>query len=184
MLDKFIQVIEENDLQPEDIQSITAQPHPVAKFPFSRENNLITEGDYCFHAGYLLACAAHRINPSRWHDPDVKQDPRIQRFLKNTDLRKVIDEQDFIMAKRENPMAYQTRMEVVAKGKTFNEKAVHPKGGWFSEEFRNTDEELIKKFTDNATKIMSLDKASKAARTIFELEKLGNAKELLVLVAP
>jgi 2-methylcitrate dehydratase PrpD len=184
VLDKFIQIIEENNLQPEDIQSITQQPHPVCQFPFETENKLITEEDYCFHGGYLLACAAHRINPSRWHDQDVKQDPRIKNFMENVDLRLVIDEKDFIMAKRENPNAYQTRIEVVAKGKTFKEKAMHPKGGWFSEEFRNTDDELIKKFTDNATKSMSLDKASKAAQSIFELEKLGNTTELLGLVAP
>lgn len=179
VLDKFIQIIEENDIQPEDVKSITYQAHPVCQFPFETGNKLTTEEDYCFHGGYLLACAANRINPTHWHEPEVKEDPRVKKFMENTEFHLVVDEKDFIMAKRENPNAYQTRIEVSAKGKTFKMKAVHPKGGWFSEEYRNTDEELIKKFIDNVRKVMPPDKARKTADAMFEIQKVKDITEVL-----
>lgn len=55
---------------------------------------------------------------------------------------------------------------------------MHPKGAWFSKELRNTDDDLVKKFTDNASRILPLNKVNNAVQTIFELEKLGNIREL------
>ena len=183
VLDKFIQIIEENDLGSEDIKKVKAQPHPLAQFRHAQENKLTTPDEYTMNPRYLLACAVHRINPSHWQDPDVKKDPSIQKFMENLDLSIIVDEEDFAKAKLEDPRAYQMRIEVVAKGKTFKKKAFHPKGGWWSDELRNTDEELVKKFINNASRILSLDKASRAAKTIFELEKLGDITELMETIS-
>lgn len=115
--------------------------------------------------------------------------------MKRLDLGVIIDEKDFTTAKRKDPGAYQQRVEVLAKGKTFKEIAVHPKGGGYvkcdgktcgvyMEELRNTDEEIIQKFTDNVTKVFSYDEAFKAAQGILELEKLENITQLMELVVP
>ena len=95
-----------------------------------------------------------------------------------------VDEKDFGLAKLEDPRSYQMRIEVVAKGKTFKAKIPYPKGFWEPPEFRNTDEELIKKFSDNASSVLPRDKVNKAAQSILDLEKLGNVAQLTEMVAP
>jgi len=106
----------------------------------------------------------------------------------------IIDEKDFATAKRKDAGAYQQRIEVIAKGKTFKERAAHPKGGGFvkcdgktcgvyMEELRNTDEELVQKFTENVSRLLPLDKARMVAQTMLELETVQNAAELMETVA-
>jgi len=184
VLDKFIQIIEENDIAPEDIERIKAQPHPVAKFRFGRENKLLTPDDYSFNTRYLLACAAYRISPAHWQDAEIRQDSRIQEFMQHPGISVAFDEEDYAQAKREEPKAYLQRIEVVAKGKTFKAKSIHPKGGWWSKEFRNTDEELISKFTDNTSRTLPMDKVKKATQDIMNLEKLSNVGVLMEVTIP
>ena len=115
--------------------------------------------------------------------------------MQKVDLDIVIDEKDFAAARRDNPGSYQQGVEVVAGGRTHAARAVHPKGGGFvkcddkacgvyMEDLRNTDEELIQKFTDNVAKVFSYDQAVGAARGILGLEKLENTSQLLDLVVP
>jgi len=92
---------------------------------------LKTPDDQCFNERYLLTCAAHRINPARWHDQEVRQSSKIQQFMRKVDLDIVIDEKDFAAAKRDDPGSYQQGVEVVAGGRTHAARAVHPKGGGF-----------------------------------------------------
>lgn len=187
VLDKFIQIMDENDLQPKDIDSIKAQPHPIGQFSFANgsANTLRSWDDYCFNGRYLLSCAAHRINPAYWHNPEVRNDPKIHEYMEwlAPKLTVVIDEGDFARTKREDPRTYMGKIEVVAKGMTFKETGPHPKGGWYEDELRNTDEELIKKFTDNSSRVLSTDQAAKAAQAILGLEKIDNVATLLKLVS-
>ena len=48
---------------------------------------------------------------------------------------------------------------------------------------RMTDAELIKKFVDNASRVLALDRIDKVVQTVLELEKLENAAEVMKLVA-
>ena len=115
--------------------------------------------------------------------------------MKRLDLGVIIDEKDFATAKRKDPGAYQQRVEVVAKGKTIKGLAVHPKGGGYvkcdgktcgvyMDELRNTDKEIIQKFTDNVTKVFSYDKAAKAAQFILAMDKLENTADLMAAFSP
>jgi thiamine kinase-like enzyme len=94
----------------------------------------------------------------------------------------VIDEADFASAKRVDPKAYQQRVEVLAKGKTFSEKSIHPKGAWWSKELKNTDEELVNKFIENASIIFSVERAKKMTKIIFRLDELDNIVELMAML--
>jgi hypothetical protein len=67
---------------------------------------------------------------------------------------------------------------------TFKETGPHPKGGWYADELRNTNEELVKKFTNNASRILPSDKTSRAAQALLELEKVENTAELMEMIAP
>jgi hypothetical protein len=117
--------------------------------------------------------------------------------MQGLDLSVIVDEEGFLTARREDSRSqhlplpdssllykYLQRIEVVAKGKTFKGRVLHSKDAWYSEKLRSSDEELVKKFTANASRILPLGKASKAAQTMLKLEKLGNAAELMEVVAP
>jgi len=188
VLDKFTKIIEENDFQPDDIEQVRTIPHPVLPNRAGwRGNTLRTPDDYCFHGPYLLACAAHRINPAHWHDPEVKHDPKILDFIKRTSP--AVDEKDFGLANPEDPRYSQMTKEptytlVVAKGKTFKEMTPYQKGRWTPDEFRATDQELVNKFIDNASRILHPDRAKEAAQTILELEKVKNVAHLIEMVCP
>jgi 2-methylcitrate dehydratase PrpD len=177
--------MEENDLQPEDIETITHRPHPVCQFEYETRNQLITEDDYAFHGGYLLACAAHRINPARWHDPEVKEDPGIMKFMQRVEFKIVIDEKKYKSLALEHPDAIPMGVEVVARGQVFKEENVHVKGTWQPEEFRNTDEELIEKFSHNSSRVLSPDKIDRVSHTILcELDTLEDITEVMEILSP
>ncbi|MFC1901804.1 hypothetical protein ACFLX3_02630 [Chloroflexota bacterium] len=184
MLDRFIQLIEGNNFQPEDIEEVVAQPHPVVQFRAWRENTLRTSEDYCFYSPYLFACAAYRITPARWHDPEVRNDPKIRDFMQRVRFSSIIDEEDYVLAQLEDPKAFLMRIELTARGKKFKEKIPYAKGRWTPDEFRNTDEELVKKFSDNASRVLTSDRAQQVAKTILELEKLDNVGRVMEALTP
>lgn len=184
VLDGFIRIIEENNFGPEDIDKIVAQPLAIVQSRLWRENTLRTPDDYSFNLLYLIACAAHRINPTHWQDPEVRHNPGIREFMQRVDFSIVADEKDFVLAKLEDPRTFQMRVELVAKGKTFREKIPYVKGAWEPEEYRNTDEELVKKFTDNTSRVLSLNRSKQAAQVMLELEGVDNVARVMEMVAP
>ena len=69
-----------------------------------------------------------------------------------------VDEKDFGIANLEDPKYYLMKMQLTARGKTFKEEIPYAKGRWTPEEFRNTDQELIGKFMDNASGVLPEDR--------------------------
>jgi len=184
VLDSFIQIIEDNDLRPEDIDSIKAQPDPINQFRLWKENKLRSPDDYHFHIPYLLACAANRINVAHWLDPEIKQKTEVNEFMQRVRVEVIINEKEFGLATLADPKSYLQGVEVLAKGKTFKVKMPHLKGVWYSDKLRNTDEELIKKFSDNASRVITSDRAIRAAQQAFELDKMDKIAPLLEMIAP
>ena len=183
-MDKFIQILEENDIKPEDIESLKARPAPVVQFKLWRENTLRTPGDYCFSTPYLLACAAHRINPARWQDPETRENPEIRKFMQRIQFSIIIDEESFGLAKLEDAGSLEQGIEVMAKGQIFRAETACVGGSCQIPEFRNTDEELVRKFRDNTSNVLPLEKTEKVAQSILELEKVDDLGQLLGMVAP
>jgi len=175
--------MEENGLRPEDIEMVRAHPNPIVQFRLWQENALRTPEDYCFNARYLIACAAHRINPARWQDIKVREDQRIRKFMDRVEVNIIVDEKEFILAKLEDSKSYQMKTEVTAKGKVFRITSSFAKGSGDSLEFRNTDEELIEKFTSNVSRIMTPNKANEIAESILELDRLGDIRKFTETLA-
>lgn len=184
VLDGFIEIVKENDFSPEDIQEIVAQPLAVVRNRLWRENELRTPDDYAFNLQYLLACAAHRINPVHWQDIEIRRDPRIREFMQRVAFRMVIDEADFHRAKREDPRTFQMRVEVTAGDRKYRKKVPYPKGAWEPQGFRCTDDELIKKFTDNIQKVLPLKSTDQIAHAILELERFEKIDPLIKMLVP
>ena len=69
-------------------------------------------------------------------------------------------------------------VEVIAKGKTFREERMEPKGTPFTD-VEATDEELVEKFKRNASRSLRQDKIAEAVKSLLELEKVENIAELV-----
>lgn len=131
-----------------------------------------------------MSCAALRIHPARWLDPELRQDPRIKKLMERIVFDVRCEEQEFAMAKLKDSHAEPAGVEVVTKGKTFRKVVPYRKGLSYHEEFRNTDEELIQKFRENVSRLLTPKKTDKAIKTLFELEKLKNVAELMKMFTP
>ena len=178
-VDNFIEIIEKNKLRPEDIEKVKAVVMPSsATSKVMRENKLITLGDFIYNIPYAIACAAYRIDPSRWLDPEIRQDAKIREFMKRVKL--VCDEKEFGLSMLEHPAASHNffEAEVVAKGETFKAQSTIPKGDP-KPGFRNTDEEIIEKFKNNVSRLLPLDNANKVVQNVFELDKLENVAKIM-----
>jgi hypothetical protein len=58
---------------------------------------------------------------------------------------------------------------------------MYAKGTSFTDS-KATDEELVEKFRDNASKILTKDKIDKAVKSLLELEKVEDISEFMRLV--
>ena len=178
-LDAFIKIIEEKDLKPDDIEEVTITPHPIAYFPAWSENKLETVEDHGFSIPYLLSCAAYRINPVNWLDDNIRNSMKLRRFRNRVKIKINIDEKSFGLYRLKDPETRYARVEVIARGKTYVKETIYPKGTWKSEDARNTDEELIKKFIGNLTKKIPKDKANTIAQIILKLEEIKDINKLI-----
>ena len=184
-MDNFIRLIEKNDLQANDIEKVVVTPHPIVQFTQWQKNSLRTEEDFSFNIPYLLGCAAYRIKTSHWLNKNVKEDQRIREFIKRIEFKIVIDEPGFGLPRIEDPVARPSVTEVLAKGKTFKERNMYLKGSWRPKEFRNTDADLIEKFRDNSSKVLSSDKINEVSQIIIqELDKLEDIGKIIELITP
>ena len=183
-MDKFIQIIDENDLKPEEIERVVFTLHPIVQFRLWQENKLRTTEDYCFYAPFLLGCAAHRIKSTRWLDQDLREDPRIREFMQRVEFEPKIDEKAFALAMLKDPYARPMAVEVTARGRTYKEETVYLKGAWQPEEFRSSDEWIIEKFSDNSAKVLSSDTISEVSKAIFYLDAFENIRDVIELISP
>lgn len=182
--DCLIDLLQENNIKAEEIEKITARVSPVWHHKSMRCNTLLTEEDFVYNVAYQLACAAHRINPCRWLDQCVRDDPRVMAFLDRVDFDIDCDQEAFSEARLNDPGAQLMSAEVVARGNVFKKQSLFYRGASSPKEFRLTDEDLIAKFRENVSLVLSPVAANKALAAVFDLEKMTNICDLTELFAP
>ncbi|MFC2019124.1 MmgE/PrpD family protein [Chloroflexota bacterium] len=178
-VDNFIKAMEENGLKPADIKKVKVTVWPITHFKWWRENRLRTTEDYCFSVNYAIACAAYRIDPTRWLEAEVRGDPRVLDFMPRVEV--TTDERAFGLAMLGDQAAgaqlFET--EVMAKGRAFNVRTPQPK-----DESRNVDAVLTNKFRKITSRVLSPDKTEIIVRSVFELAELKNVADLMDMLTP
>jgi 2-methylcitrate dehydratase PrpD len=166
-LDCFIDIIETNDLFPDQIESIKAYSLPFVAHP--DQHSVTTQVDAQFSVPYNLAVAAYRVKcgPS-WQDMEVINDPRIRAFMKKVSVG--VDP-EMVAVRAKDSQAFPARVEVAADGKTYVKEAKYSKGTALPG-YRLTDEQLVEKFKLNAARMLTQTKIDKAVETVMALEKL------------
>lgn len=175
-LDCFCNIIEKNNLMPEEIESVTTYSMANSDSPAFAHKEVESISGAQFNPRYNMAVAAHRIPPGvDWLTPETMKNPGILKFMdKVTCLPYPDDKRD---SSRE-PFAPPSRVEVRAGGKIFTGEITHKRGtagseaGW-------TEKEVVEKFRHNASRVLPPEKIDSAVRAFLELEKLDNIARLM-----
>ena len=173
-LDCFISLIEKNNLLPDDIENVESFSFPFVANPAPMD--VKTQVDVQFSLPFLFAVAAHRIKIGPdWQDWSTIRNPKIREFMKKVSMH--VDPAS-IEAKRKDPRSWLARVEVTAKGKAYVEKRMYAKGTSFTD-LKATDQDLVEKFKDNASTLLTKNKIDKAVQCLLELEKLDDITALV-----
>jgi 2-methylcitrate dehydratase PrpD len=174
VVDAFYDIIEKNNLSPDDITSVNVVrpigPDWTGLFRNTEIDNIV---DAQFSIPYNFSLAAHRVTVGvEWQDIETLRNPKILEFMKKVKLTGPDAASSMMGAQR---------VEVVAKGQTFTEERTIARGGPVSStgNIQLTDEELEKKFRHNAVRILAENKIERAVKTIWNMEKVENTQELM-----
>ncbi len=181
-LDCMIHLVEENDLKPEEIESVKAWVEGFCLEPVwqNRKIEQLTDGE--LSVAHALSLAAHRIPPGpRWQDEDVVMDPSI---LKMMDKVTFDVHPDYVKKLKENPIARPSKIEIKARGKVFSEERQYPKGSPSPDpETFITTEELVAKFRINAERMLVSSRIDDAVNALLKVEDMDDISELMELVS-
>jgi len=182
-LDSFIHIIQENNLNPAEIDKVVVTPCAVSVNRLWLENELRTEDDFGFHAPYLIACAAHRIKSKDFHNPEIRQDPEIRQFMEKVTVSDK-GHDDYGLAILKDPVSLVTSVEVWANGESFKHTSQYPSWSWHPEKFRATDEDLVGKFSEIVSRFLPSRKVEKAADSLLNLEEIENVNDVIEMLNP
>lgn len=172
-LDCFIDLIEKNNLSAEEIVAVRSYALPFVANPAPLD--VQTQVDAQFSLPFCLSVAAHRVKiGADWQDWETIRNPKIRDFMKKVTM---IVDPAVVEAKRKDPRSWPARIEVDARGKTYSKETTYARGTNFTE-FRATDNQLIAKFTNNASRLLSQDKIDRAVEQIMKLETVKDLTEL------
>lgn len=184
-IDCVIRIIDENEIEPKDIDGILVQGDPDLLAPVRQGHDLKSVGSSgaypLINDAYQIAVAAYygKEPGPKWVSPEVMNDSRID------DLMKKVKVEVHPLARELNRDAHDASffdaiVEVTAKGRTFSTESTGAKG---HPDKPMSDEELKTKFRNNAS-YSSLTKASveKVIDMCYELEKLDDVTDLFRLL--
>lgn len=179
-LERFSEIIEENNLFPEDIEKVEAWLDPLTDNPRFRNIEVESQMEAQFSVPWVFAVRTHRVPiGADWQDLATIKNPKIREFMAKVSIN---PHPDFGKVLLEDSSRWIARVEVKAKGKSFVAEGASVKGRPFPEETRATDENLAEKFRHNASKILPWHEIDKAVQAILHLEEMENISELMKLV--
>jgi len=180
--DTLIDVLQRNDIKPQEIEGIRAWVEGYAMQPLwlNREITHVTQGQFSIAHG--LAVAAQRIAPGkRWQAPEVVFDPSVLALMDKIEFEVHPDYEKQLLA---NAASRPTRIEVRARGHTFVGERLYPKGSPSPDPAtRMTDEEITAKFVRNAEGVLEPSAAEAALESMWALESAADVKRLVALLA-
>ncbi|MFC1815766.1 MmgE/PrpD family protein, partial [Thermodesulfobacteriota bacterium] len=167
-LDCLIDIINKNNIKPEDIEKIKVYADPSCTRPIWQNKDIKTTTDAQFSVAYTFSVAAHgvKIGPE-WQDLGTMHNASILGLMEKITAE---PHPEYMKVHREDPTSKLGKVVVVAKGKTFSEERRHFRGDSGPEEFRLKDDDIAEKFRQQASKILPPEKVDRAVDSILNLE--------------
>jgi 2-methylcitrate dehydratase PrpD len=179
-LSAFLDILEEEKIKPDEIEAIAVKVDPWANFPIWTTRDVNTCVDAQFSIAYPFAAAAYYPLPEglgpKWQTPEVIEDTRVQRLMGKVDAGLFFDVARYPLNKPHGGPR-QVKVDVTARGRTFTKEET-----WASQWHRDsgpTQEDLIEKFTVNASTVLPSGTISNALQNIMELEKMDTVSKLM-----
>jgi 2-methylcitrate dehydratase PrpD len=177
-LDCLAAILEKNDLRPQEIDSIRAYLEASCTEPIFSNRKISEQVDAQFSVAYNLAVLSFGIKPGiRWQERDTMNDPEIRRFM---DKVTFAPHPGYVEALKKDPQARISKVEVSAGGRTLVEEREYIKGTPSPDPATYiTDEELLAKFKDNASRILPSRKVDEAGRRLMDLDSVNHIAALM-----
>ncbi len=178
-LDCFYNIIEQNNLTPEDIEQVKVFGSWFVQSPRGPKE---IPGIYAaqFNQAYNIALLAHRVRRGvEWADPDTMKNPAILDFMDKVtfyadpDFAKKAQE-----ARIEDPRVRPARVEVTAGGKVLASEIKFRRGDSFTDLYW-TWEDAVAKFQHNAERILTRGKIEQATKILLHLEGINQVSQLI-----
>ncbi len=183
-LDALVEVITENDIKVDEIESIVAFGEGwSADVPVYVNRDIQKPYDAQFSFAHAVAVAAHGIRPGKdWQEPDIVFSESVLGLMPRVEWR---PHPSWGTAVSDNPLARPARAEVTARGTTFSADRSYPKGSTSPDPatYMTTDE-LIEKFVHNAEGILSTGASEQVVETVLGLEHIDDLGSLARLLRP
>jgi 2-methylcitrate dehydratase PrpD len=178
LLDAMSEIVEQADIRPEEIDAINAWGEGWVDLPSWTNTSIEHAQDAQFSIAHGLAVGAQRLQPGpRWQSPEVVFDPAVLGLMRRVTYRAHPDYDRSVSA---TPSSRPSRIEVVARGRSFVAERFYPKGTPSADgSTAMTNDELVAKFDVNVGGRLSPAVASQVAGTIFELHHVADVSSLL-----
>ena len=173
VLDCFNEIIEKNNLSPEEIESVKAYARVPMDHPLYGNKAINEIADAQFNARYMIAVAAHRVEVGiDWLDPETISNPDIVRFMDK------VTWEEYHTPSSRNPKVVPAKVEVMARGKKFSAEKDNPRGR-VGTESALTQDELVAKFRHNAKRVLTQGKIDRAVKGFIKLEDVKNINQVM-----
>jgi 2-methylcitrate dehydratase PrpD len=179
-LDCFYNIIEQNNLKPEEIEKVKISGSWFTQTPQGTQKAI--EGIYAaqFNQPYNFSLLAHRVRRGvEWVDPDTMTNPEILNFM---DKVTFYPDPDFAKkaqeSRIEDPRVRPAKVEVTARGKVFTSEIKFRRGDTFTD-LAWTQEDAAGKFQHNAERILTKNKIEQATNNLLNLEKIDQVSQLI-----
>lgn len=181
LFDALIDLMEQNDLKPEEIEALRAWGEGWIMLPVWLNDSIGHVHDGQFSVKHGLAVAAQRIPPGpAWQDPNLVFSPAVLGLM---DRIAFDAHPDYVTAIARHPASRPSRIEIDARGTTFTAERQYPKGSPSPDpsSFMSTDE-LIAKFMVNAAGVLAKSQAEAAVAAILGLEEADDVSHAVRLL--
>ena len=181
-LDALMEIINENHIQVDEIESIKAWVEGFVMKPLwlNRDITDIAQGQ--FSVAHGLSVGAHNVEPGKkWQTHDVVFDPSVIRLMDKISFEVHPDYERLLIS---DPASRPTRIEVKARGQVFSREKRFPKGSpSVDPSSKMTNEEISDKFIRNAEGVIRSEQTQAFLDRAWQLEKETSVAELLKAIA-
>jgi 2-methylcitrate dehydratase PrpD len=176
ILDCFRDIIEQNHLQPAEIDSVKIYGRGGINEGLFGRKEVDTISAAQFNPRYNIAVAAHRIPVGiDWIEPQIMKNPDILKFMEKITG---VSHPDYVKIMESDPLSSLSKVDVVARGQKFTVERKYRRGT-VGTPARLTVDETVAKFLHNASLILPAAKAKQAAANFLDLEKIDHISRLI-----
>jgi 2-methylcitrate dehydratase PrpD len=179
-LGAFCEILEEERIQPDEIETIAVKIDPMFNLPMWLNTNIKTCVDAQFSIAYPFAAAAYYPLPvglgPKWQTSEVIEDARVRRLMEKVNVG-FHDMERFPLPEYQSAMSRLVKVDVAVRGRTYTKEGIWA-GQWHKD--RGPSEgELAEKFSVNASAVLPSGKIENAMKILMELEGIDNVSKLM-----